>query len=71
AAAASRVMSLAIALLSLAIAGLAAARHVVPELGKSLDGWGVLLGFAVVAIVAVAYRVAMRLGARELPPSRA
>jgi high-affinity nickel-transport protein len=65
AAAASRVMSLAIALLSLAIAALAAARHLVPALGDSLDGWGVALGLAVVAVVAVAYSIAMRLA---VPP---
>jgi high-affinity nickel-transport protein len=69
AAAASRVMSLAIALLSLAIAALAAARHLLPGVEQRLDGWGVLLGVAVVGVVATAYSVAMRLAAQPLPQS--
>jgi high-affinity nickel-transport protein len=64
AAAASRVMSLAIALLSLAIAALAAARHLVPEFERRLDGWSLALSIGVVAVVAAAYSVAMRLAAR-------
>lgn len=63
AAAASRVMSVAIALLSLAIAGLAAARYLVPGVEQHLDGWGVALSAIVIAIVATAYSVAMRISA--------
>jgi len=64
AAAASRVMSVAIAMLSLAIAGLAAARHLFPQLEQRLDGSSVALSFAVIAVVAAAYGVAMRLAVR-------
>jgi nickel/cobalt transporter (NiCoT) family protein len=64
AAAASRVMSVAIALLSLAIAGLAAARYLVPGVESHLDGWGVALSVMVIAVVATAYSVAMRISAR-------
>ena len=64
AAAASRVMSIAIACVSLAIAGLAAARHLVPAFGERAEGWGLALSVAVVAVVGVAYAAAMRLAAR-------
>lgn len=60
AAAASRVMSVAIAGLSLAIAALAAARRLVPGFDERIDGWGVALSLAVVVVVIGAYRVAMR-----------
>ncbi len=61
AAAASRVMSFAIALVSLAIAALAAARIALPGLDARLASWGTALGIAVVATVAAAYAVALRL----------
>lgn len=64
AAAASRLMSVAIALLSLAIAALAAARQLLPSVDALLDGWGIALGAAVVAIVLAAYGAAMRLALR-------
>jgi high-affinity nickel-transport protein len=66
AAAASRVMSLAIATLALAIAGLAAARRALPALDARVDAWGTSLGIAVVVTVALAYAVALRL-TRESP----
>ena len=65
AAAASRLMSLAIGLTSLAIAALAAARFALPALDQRVASWGVALSAAVVVAVAVSYGVAMRLAARE------
>ncbi len=64
AAAASRVMSIAIALTSLAIAALAAARHVIPSLDALAESWGVALSAGVVLAVAAAYGLAVRLAAR-------
>jgi len=60
AAAASRVMSFAVALLALAIAGLAAARRALPALDERIASWGMGRGIAVVAAVAVAYVIALR-----------
>ena len=60
AAAASRVMSLAIAATSLAIAALAAARHLVPALDDNLEGWGVALSLVVAGVVVAAYAVGVR-----------
>lgn len=65
AAAASRLMSIAIALTSLAIAALAVARQSVPALDAQVESWGVSLSVAVIAAVAVSYVVAMRFAARE------
>jgi len=65
AAAASRLMSLAIGLSSLAIAALAAARFALPAFDQRVASWGVALSAAVVVTVAVSYGVAMRLAARE------
>ena len=64
AAAASRVMSLAVAAVSLAIAGLATVRRALPALDARLDSWDGVLGIGVVATVAAAYLVALRI-ARE------
>lgn len=64
AAVASRIMSLAVAVATLAIAALAVARHALPGLDAQLDGWGAALGFAVAGLVAGAYAVAMRLALR-------
>lgn len=64
AAAATRVMSLAIAFTSLAIAALAAARHLMPSLDASLEGWGIVLSAAVVLVVAAAYAVAICMAMR-------
>jgi hypothetical protein len=55
------VMSFAIALVSLAIAALAAARTVLPALDARLASWGMALGIAVVVTVAAAYAIALRL----------
>lgn len=66
AASASRVMCFAIALLSLAIAALATARRVLPGLDEQLASWGTALGIGVVAAVAAAYFVALRI-ARSRP----
>jgi high-affinity nickel-transport protein len=68
AAAASRVMSLAIAFTSLAIAGLAVARHLLPALDAQMEGWGIALSAGVIAIVVAAYLAAMRLALRAAVP---
>jgi high-affinity nickel-transport protein len=68
AAAASRVMSLAVGFISLAIAALAAARHLMPAFDQRMDGWSVALSAAVVTIVVSAYAVAMRLALRAPSP---
>ena len=65
AAAASRFMSLAIGITSLAIATLAAARFALPAFDQRVASWDVALSAAVVVAVAVSYGVAMRLAARE------
>ncbi|HSS29193.1 MAG TPA: nickel transporter [Usitatibacter sp.] len=64
-AAASRVMSVAIGFTLLAIAALAIARRLVPSLDERVDSWGIALGIAVVAAVAISYLVATRLATRE------
>ena len=61
AAAASRVMSFAVAVVALAIAALAVARRVLPALDERLDSWDTALGVAVVVVVAAAYAVALRI----------
>jgi high-affinity nickel-transport protein len=66
AAVASRIMSLAVALLSLLVAGLALARLHSPALDESLEGAGLALGAAVVAGMIVAFALAMR-AARPAP----
>jgi high-affinity nickel-transport protein len=65
AAAASRVMSVAIACTSLAIAAIAAARHLVPAFGERSEDWGPVLSVAVATIVVVAYLAASRIATRE------
>ncbi len=65
AAAASRVMSLAIAFLALAIAAAGAARHALPVVDEGLRDWSLALGVAVLVAVAASYTVAMRLALRE------
>jgi high-affinity nickel-transport protein len=64
AAAASRLMSLAIGCTSLAIAALAAARQLLPGVDAQLEAWGVALSAAVILTVACGYAVAMRMAAR-------
>jgi len=60
AAIASRIMSLAVAAVSLAIAGLGIARLYVPEMGESLENLGLTLGVAVVVAMIAAFVLAMR-----------
>lgn len=67
AAAASRVMSLAVGFVSLAIAGLAAARKLFPALDERADGWGPAASAAVLSIVFLAYAAAMRMTLRPAP----
>jgi len=69
--AASRLMSIAIALTSLVIAALAVARLSIPALDARAESWGAVLSVAVLAAVAVSYAVAMRRAAREGPARRA
>jgi high-affinity nickel-transport protein len=61
AAAASRVMSFAVAVVALAIAALAVARRALPALDARLDSWDTALGVAVVVAVVAAYLVALRI----------
>ena len=58
AAAASRIMSLAIGCAALAIAGLALARSMLPGLDERIDGLGMAPGVAVACVVAAAYAMA-------------
>jgi high-affinity nickel-transport protein len=60
AAAASRVMSLAVAMLSLVVAGVALARMHWPAVDERLEGAGLALGAAVVVAMIVAFAIAMR-----------
>lgn len=71
AAAASRVMSCAVAFASLAVAALAAARRFSPTLDARLDGWSLALSAAVVGVVVAAYAVAMRTALRDRVPHSA
>jgi len=64
AAAASRLMSLAIGFTSLAIAALAIARHALPGLDAQVEAWGVALGAAVAIAVATSYAAAIRIASR-------
>lgn len=64
AAAASRIMSVAIACTSLAIAAVAAARHLVPGFGERSAEWGPVLSAAVAIVVLVAYAAATRIAVR-------
>ncbi len=68
AAAASRVMSLAIGTISLAIAALAAARILSPAIDASLEGWSAALSVAVAGTVLAAYAVALRMALRAGAP---
>jgi high-affinity nickel-transport protein len=61
AAAASRVMSFAVAVVALAIAALAVARRILPALDARLDSWDTALGVAVASAVVAAYLVALRI----------
>lgn len=64
AAAASRLMSAAVGITSLAIAALAAARQVLPGVDASVEAWGFALSAAVVVAMAAAYAAAMRMAVR-------
>ena len=65
AAAASRLMSFSIAVASLAVAALAAARYALPSLDRAVQSWGLALSAAILVGVAAGYAVAMRLALRE------
>lgn len=64
AAQASRVMSLAVGLVSLAIAALACARNLMPSFDRHIDGWSLALSASVVSVVLLAYAAAMRMSLR-------
>ena len=64
AAAATRLMSMAIGFTSLAIASLAAARQLLPGLDASVEAWGLALSAGVVITVAASYAAAMRMAVR-------
>jgi high-affinity nickel-transport protein len=66
AAAASRVMGLAIGLLALAIAALGAARHLLPTVDEGLREWSLALSAAVLVSVATGYALALRLARRPM-----
>jgi high-affinity nickel-transport protein len=70
AAVASRVMSFAVGSVALAIAALGAARYALPSFDARMEGWGVALSAAVLAVVVAAYATALRLSTREAPASR-
>jgi hypothetical protein len=61
AAAASRVMSLAIGFAALAIAALGAARSLVPGVDDGIEAWSLVVSGTVVAVILLAYATAMRL----------
>jgi high-affinity nickel-transport protein len=69
AAVASRVMSLAVALLSLLVAGIALAKIHWTVVDEILEGGGLVLGAAVIAAMLVAYALAVR-PARAAPAAR-
>jgi len=58
---ASRVMSLVIGVLGIAIACLGVARYFIPEVGEMLEGRSLHLGLALVGLVLASYAVAMRM----------
>jgi high-affinity nickel-transport protein len=60
AAAASRVMSLAIGFLSLLIAVAGAARYAMPAIDETLGEWSLAIGAAIVVAIAITYAAAMR-----------
>jgi high-affinity nickel-transport protein len=64
AAAASRVMSFAIGLLSLLIAAAGAARYAMPAIDERLGEWSLAMGAAIVVAIAITYAAAMRLSPR-------
>ena len=64
AAAASRVMSVAIGFLALLIAATGAARYALPSVDERLGEWSFAIGLAIVAAIALSYAAAMRLAPR-------
>jgi high-affinity nickel-transport protein len=67
AAVASRIMSLAVALLSFAVAGIGLARMHIPAVDNSLEGLGLALGSAVIVFMVIAFAVAMRASRAAAP----
>jgi high-affinity nickel-transport protein len=70
AARASRAMSVAIALTSLAVAALALVRQLAPSLDERVAQWGMAVSVGVIVAVASSYAVAMRLAPRTAEESR-
>lgn len=57
----SRAMSLAIAFLSLAIAGLGVAKHVSPSVAAALDEIGMAIGLGILVLLPLSYVIALRM----------
>ncbi len=62
---ASRVMSLMIGTLSIAIAGLGVARYFSPDIGAAMEGAGAYVSLAIIALLLASFVVAMRVTARN------
>jgi high-affinity nickel-transport protein len=58
---ASRVLSLSIGLLSIAIAALGLARYLSPEFARAIESAGMLMGFGLMGILLASFALAMRL----------
>ena len=66
---ASRIMSLVVGTLSLAIAGMGAARYFAPGAGVAMENAGAYAGFAMVALLGLGFLAAMRIAAAGRAPS--
>lgn len=65
---ASRIMSLVIGALSLAIAGISAVRTVAPSAGVPVENAGLYAGLAIVALLGVSFLTAMRIAGGNRAP---
>ena len=68
---ASRVMSLTIGTLSLVIAGLGVARYYNPDIRAATDGTGTYVSLALIALLLIAFAIAMRITTAHVPARRA
>ncbi len=66
---ASRIMSLVVGTLSLAIAGIGAARYFAPGVGGSMENPAPYAGLAIVALLGLGFLAAMRIAAGSRAPS--
>lgn len=67
---ASRVMSLMIGTLSIAIAGLGIARYFVPAVGAMMQDAGLYTGFAIIVLLLASFAVAMRISGSATASAR-